>query len=317
MSCPVNSKSNRKPEARLVTVTGDHDGQRLDNFLATQLKGVPRSAVYRLIRTGQVRVNGGRCKPDRRLAAGDAVRVPPARAAGGEAVAVKAEVLQQVRDATLFENDDFLVVNKPSGMAVHGGSGLSWGLIDAVRQARPGAFAELAHRLDRETSGCIVLALNGRALRHLSSEFRSGRVVKRYLCLLDGLLPQPVVTVDAPIGRAAGPDAEEEPGTGDAREARTRFTALQRFRDCTYAEAELFTGRTHQIRVHAAHLGMPLAGDTRYADRAAARKWAARGLRRLFLHAHRLEFCDAAGDALAFSAPLPAALHAVLDGLPR
>ena len=112
-------------------------------------------------------------------------------------------------------------------------------------------------------------------------------------------------------------DAEEEPGADGAREARTRFTALQRFRDCTNAEAELFTGRTHQIRVHAAHLGMPLAGDTRYADRAAARKWMARGLRRLFLHAHRLEFCDAAGNALAFSAPLPAALHAVLDGLPR
>ena len=298
-------------------IDAERAGQRLDNYLLGELKGVPRSHVYRLIRSGQVRVNSGRTSPSYRLRAGDRVRVPPVGQKPAAEATATPDRLEWLGARIIYEDTRLLVLDKPAGFAVHGGSGLSWGLIDAVRQARPEGFAELAHRLDRETSGCIVLALNGRALRHLSAEFRSGRVVKRYLCLLDGLLPQPVVTVDAPIGRAAGPDAEEEPGADGAREARTRFTALQRFRDCTYAEAELFTGRTHQIRVHAAHLGMPLAGDTRYADRAAARKWMARGLRRLFLHAHRLEFCDAAGNALAFSAPLPAALHAVLDGLPR
>lgn len=315
MSCHVNSKSNRKPEVRLVTVSEDRDGQRIDNFLAAHLKGVPRAAVYRLIRTGQVRINGGRCKPDRRLANGDVVRIPPARSAGGEAASVSPEVLQQVRAAILFENQDFLVIDKPSGMAVHGGSGLSWGLIDAVRQSRSGAFAELAHRLDRETSGCLVVALNGRALRHLSGEFRAGRVHKRYLCVLDGLLPEAVVTVDAPIGRIDGEDEEGVQVGSHGKPAQTRFTALQRFRDCTYAEAELFTGRMHQIRVHAAHLGMPLAGDQRYGAAAARRKWSGRGLRRLFLHAHRLEFQDGAGETLAFSAPLPAPLRDLLGKL--
>jgi 23S rRNA pseudouridine955/2504/2580 synthase len=319
MSCPVNPKSNPKsnsrPEVRLVDVTEDRDGQRLDNFLTARLKGVPKSAIYRMIRTGQVRVNGGRCKPDRRLAAGDAVRIPPVRTAGGGPARVAGEVLAQVRAAIVYEDADYLVFDKPSGMAVHAGSGLSWGLVDAVRQDRPDAFVELGHRLDRETSGCLVLALNGAALRHLSAEFRAGQVQKRYLCLLDGVLSEPVVTVDAAIGPAA---TEGERGmrveTG-GKEARTRFTCLQHFTDCTYAEVELFTGRTHQIRVHAAHLGLPLAGDERYAGRASLAKWRSRGLRRLFLHAHHLEFHGASGETVSVSAPLPEALRAVLRAL--
>lgn len=331
MSCHVNSKSNPKsnrrqgprsgrdagsaPEVRFVQVSRDRDGQRIDNFLSARLKGVPRPAIYRLIRTGQVRINGGRCKPHTKLAVGDSVRIPPVRESGSGPVPVSPEVQSQVEAAVLFENADYLVVDKPSGMAVHGGSGLPWGLIDAVRQSRPGAFVELAHRLDRETSGCLALALNGQALRHLSEAFRDGRVVKKYLCLLDGRLPEDRLDVDAPIGDA--------PGEGDfgmrvdagGKAAQTRFTALERFGDATYAEAELFTGRTHQVRVHAAHLGMPLAGDKRYAETASVTRWSDRGLRRLFLHAHHLQFVDASGEEVLVNAPLPEALKAVLERL--
>ncbi|MEJ8568285.1 RluA family pseudouridine synthase [Elongatibacter sediminis] len=303
-----------------MKVDANRDGQRLDNFLLGQLKGVPKSAVYRLIRTGQVRVDGGRSKPTRKLSAGQTVRIPPVRTAGSSGPApVSQAVLDQVRAAIVFENADYLVVDKPAGMAVHAGSGLAWGLIDAVRRLRGDGFVELAHRIDRETSGCVVLALNGRALRHLSDAFREGRVIKRYLCLLDGRLLDPVVTLNAPIGRA-----ETGPGEGgvpkmavieSGKRAKTRFTELERYRYCTYVEAELFTGRTHQIRVHAAHLDAPLAGDPRYGDPLALERWANRGLRRLFLHAHRLEFEDEHGEGIAVSAPLPPELRAVLARL--
>lgn len=300
---------------RLVTVDADREGQRLDNFLATLLKGVPRAAIYRMIRTGQVRINGSRARAASRLEPGDRVRVPPARTRPDEPVTVAAAVCQQLREAVLFEDRDLLVVNKPAGMAVHAGSGLPWGLIDALRQDRPGEYLELAHRLDRETSGCLVLARTGAALGHLSAQFRDGVVRKRYLCLLDGRLPEAVVEVDAPLVRAAGesrgPVAVQENGKASL----TRFRLLQRFRDCSYAEAELLTGRTHQIRAHARHLGLPLAGDRKYADRDALKKWKARGLNRLFLHAHRVGLSGLTGEELEFAAPLPDDLRTVLDNL--
>jgi 23S rRNA pseudouridine955/2504/2580 synthase len=315
MSWPVNSELIKKTSARQVKVSADHAGQRLDNFLARHLKGVPKAAVYRMVRTGQVRINGGRCKPDHKLQAGDEVRIPPVRTQDAGPVTVSAAVIDQIRKATLHEDANYLVINKPSGMAVHSGSNLPWGLVDAVRQGRPGEFIELAHRIDRETSGCVVLALNGPALKHLSAQFRDGGVEKRYLCLMDGRLKDARVAVDAPVLKTRLEHEHLVEIDEEGKEAMTEFRLLQAWRDCSYVEAELMTGRTHQIRIHAAHLGMPLAGDDRYSSPAARKKWKARGLNRLFLHAHQLGFESVDGRTVNCHAPLPEALRDVLDRL--
>jgi len=315
MSCHVDSQSIKNTAVRRVEVPPERDGQRIDNFLSTQMKGVPKSAIYRMIRTGQVRINGKRCKPERKLSAGDEVRVPPARTRDDGHVSVSPEVIKQVRAAILYEDANYLVVDKPSGMAVHSGSHLRWGLIDAVRQMMPGEYVELAHRIDRETSGCVVLARNGQALGHLSAQFRDGTVRKHYLCLLDGRLKEARVTVDAPLLKVRTGDDHMVEADEQGKAAVTRFRLLQAFADCSYAEAELFTGRTHQIRVHAAHLGLPLAGDNRYSDAKTLKKWKTRGLNRLFLHAHRLSFESVSGETLGCHSPLPDALRQVLERL--
>jgi len=315
MSCPVNSESNKKSDVRQLRVGADNAGQRLDNFLIRHLKGMPKAAIYRLIRTGQVRVNGGRCKPERKLDRGDEVRIPPVRTTDSGPVTVSEDVQRQVRQAILYEDEHYLVIDKPSGIAVHSGSNLPWGMIDAVRQDRPGEFVELVHRIDRETSGCVVLARSGQALKHLASQFREGRVGKKYLCLMEGRLKEARVTVDAPILKFRQGQDHHVGVDEEGKDARTRFTLLQSWADSTYAEVELFTGRTHQIRVHAAHLGLPLAGDERYSSAQSLKKWRARGLRRLFLHAHELSFESIAGGVVTVNAPLPENLRTVLDGL--
>ena len=220
-----------------------------------------------------------------------------------------------MRAAVPHEDDDLLVVDKPAGMAVHAGSGLDWGLIDALRQDRPGQFLELVHRLDRETSGCLVLARNGDTLKRLGAAFREGAVAKFYLCLLDGRLPQDLLEVDAPLSRAAEGPRRLVEVSASGKPALTRFRRLEALAGCTYAEAELLTGRTHQIRVHAAYLGAPLAGDDKYGDREALRNWRRRGLKRVFLHAHRMALPRPDGSTLELDAPLPGDLRGVLDGL--
>ncbi|MEJ2515279.1 MAG: RluA family pseudouridine synthase [Gammaproteobacteria bacterium] len=300
---------------RFAEVDSDRDGQRVDNFLSARLRGLPRSLVYRMIRTGQVRINGKRCKPSTRLNTGDTVRIPPAPRSSGEDASVPESARAVVRAAILYEDDDLLVVDKPAGMAVHAGSGLAWGVIDALRQDRPGQFLELVHRLDRETSGCLLLARNGAELKRLGAAFRAGEVDKFYLCLLDGRLPQDLLEVDAPLARIDGGQRRLVEVAAAGKPALTRFRRLEALGESTYAEAELLTGRTHQIRVHAAHLGMPLAGDDKYSDRNALRKWRRRGLRRIFLHAHRMVVPRADGTTLAFDAPLPDDLRGVLDEL--
>lgn len=315
MSCQLKSESIKKYAVRRVEVSPDRDGQRIDNFLGTQLKGVPRSAIYRLIRTGQVRVNGKRCKPDHKLAGGDEVRIPPVHGRDDGPVTVSDAVVKQVRSAILYEDADYLVIDKPSGMAVHSGSQLPWGLIDALRQAKPGEYLELAHRIDRETSGCVALARNGRALGHLSAQFRNGQVVKHYLCLMDGRLKEARVDVDVPLRKIRLGDEHLVEPDDAGKPALTHFRLLQAFTDCSYVEAELFTGRTHQIRVHAAYLGLPLAGDERYGEAKMLKKWKARGLNRLFLHAHHLSFKSPDGRTVACHSVLPDALRRVLDQL--
>ena len=310
------SKPNKSSGAHLVEVDSDRAGQRLDNFLSGKLKGVPRSAVYRMIRTGQVRINGGRCKAASRLEEGDKVRIPPAHTRDKGEVVVSDRVMQQIEDAIIYESQDLIVVNKPSGMAVHSGSGLPWGLIDAIRQNRPEEYVELVHRLDRETSGCLVLARNGAALNALSAQFRDGQVQKRYLCLMNGQMRESVIEVDAPLRKVqSGNTGQVEVDEEGGKPALSRFQLLQSYRDCSYAEVELFTGRTHQIRAHAKHIGLPLAGDDRYASRESLKKWKKRGLGRIFLHAHRLGLKTPSGESLVCDAPLPAPLRKALDGL--
>lgn len=310
MSTKNNSRGVRK-----VRVDSDRDGQRVDNFLFTQLKGVPKSAVYRLIRKGQVRINGGRCKPASRLREGDEVRIPPVRSGERQAVELPDRVIERLAAAIFFENDDLIVIDKPPGMAVHGGSGLPWGLIDGLRQGRPGQYLELVHRLDRETSGCLAIAKSGAALKHFTAEFREARVDKRYLCLLDGILPEALVDVIAPLVKVPGAERRQVVVREDGREAHTRFRLLQAYRSASYVEAELLTGRTHQIRAHALHIGLPLAGDELYAARDAVKRWKGGGLKRIFLHAHLLELALPSGERQAFSRPLPADLRQVLDRL--
>lgn len=310
----------QQSQARQVPVSDDDAGQRLDNFLMRHLRGIPRSAVYRLLRTGQVRVNGGRAKPDRRLEAGDQVRIPPVRIeertpAGTPSAAQRAALAA----AIIHEDKDLLVVDKPAGMAVHGGSGISFGVIETLRAIRPDATLELAHRLDRETSGCLILAKRRPALRRLHAAFREGQVEKRYLTLLVGPWPHGAVVVGAGLRKQQLKGGERMVVVDDAggKSAVSRFHPLDVYRTATFMEVTIDTGRTHQIRVHAAHLGHPVAGDEKYGDAEANKTLRAKGLNRMFLHASSLSMPHPNGDTLAVSAPLPPELKAVLDALER
>ena len=307
------------PRVQHVEVGPDRAGQRLDNFLLARLQGAPRSLVYRIVRKGEVRVNRGRVRPDYRLRQGDVVRVPPVRTR--ESPSVVPEGLVRVLPArVIHEDDDLLVLNKPAGVAVHGGTGLDGGVIEALRQARPAwQQLDLAHRLDRGTSGCLVMAKHRGALQWLNSAFRDRRCIKRYLALVTGEWPQTLQTVDVPVARerlAQGArDVVADASASNAREAVSHFTVLQRLAGLTLMEVIIDTGRMHQIRVHAAHAGHPLAGDTRYGDSGLNRQLRQAGLKRMFLHAHYLELPDQAGGVRVFSAPLDDDLRGVLHKL--
>lgn len=276
-----------------IRVDAAHQGQRIDNFLLTLLKGVPRSYVYRILRRGEVRVNKGRIKAAYRLQEGDLVRVPPVRVAEpAEQPRPHERVLKRLEEAVLYEDKYLLVLNKPAGIAVHGGSGLSYGVIEALRVLRPEEKQlELVHRLDRETSGCLLVAKRRSALRILHELLRSNQVDKCYLALLAGQWQRKRANVDAPLlkntlqggERVVRVDPEGKP-------ALTRFRLLERLPDATLVEAKPVTGRTHQIRVHALHLGHPILGDSKYGDERRNRVCREQGLRRLFLHAASIRF---------------------------
>ncbi|MGB5487641.1 MAG: RluA family pseudouridine synthase [Lysobacterales bacterium] len=299
----------------MVEVTQDRVGQRLDNFLSARLKGLPRSVIYRIIRTGQVRVNGCRAKPATRLEAGDTVRIPPVSVRENRTGDIPPAVLQLLKQSICYEDHGVMVINKPAGMAVHGGSGLSWGVVDAVRKMRPHMRVDLVHRLDRETSGCLILALSGDALRELNTQISNDQVEKRYLCLMDGMLKQTLVEVNEPIGKFERSGQKFMRVDAQGKPAHTTFRLLQNYADYSFAEAQLHTGRTHQIRVHAAHLGLPLAADDRYSPAPRQKFWKAQGLRRMFLHAHQINFYTADGERQLVSAPLPVELGQLLEKL--
>jgi len=323
-AAPAETPSERVPAVVVVCVDLESDGQRIDNFLLRHLKGVPRSHLYRVLRRGEVRVNKGRIQADYRLKTGDLVRIPPLRQPTPEApVRAPDSQLERLAAAVLFEDERLLVIDKPSGLAVHGGSGLSYGLIESLRQLRPGAELELVHRLDRDTSGCIAISKRRSTLRELHRLIRAGAMDKRYLALILGELPDAEVTVDAPLTKNVDQGGErvvkvDRVGGKDARSVfrRLRRLPLADGTCATLVEVRLITGRTHQIRVHAAHLGTPLAGDPKYGDFEANRRLKALGLGRLFLHASalavRAEYMD---GPLRVESPLPAELEQVLTRL--
>ena len=300
---------------RIVEIGPERDGQRVDNALMTMLKGVPRSLVYRILRTGQVRINGKRAKPDTRLALGDMLRIPPVRVAEREENEAPSGMVRSVADAVIFEDKHFLVIDKPVGIAAHGGSGVSHGAIELLRAARPNEHLELVHRLDRDTSGVLVLAKSRSGLTGLQALIRENAVTKQYLCLMTGTPRKAKFDVNAPLLKSVMHGGERLVRVDDAgKPSLTYFKELEQYPNARLMQATLGTGRTHQIRVHAQYAGHPLAGDPKYGDEAANKRFRAMGLKRMFLHAARMSF-DLDGKNYDFSSPLPDELKAFLDKL--
>jgi len=309
--------------ARQVEIDSGHDGQRLDNFLMTALKGVPKTHIYRIVRKGEVRINKGRVKPDYRLKSGDVVRIPPLRTARAEVHArlmtpQAAAGFEWLNDCILYEDEALIALDKPSGLAVHGGSGVSLGLIETLRALRPQArFLELVHRLDRDTSGCLLVAKKRAALVGLHAQLREGKFDKRYLALVKGHWRGAAQRVEATLVKHHLQSGERRVRVAAAgKESASRFSPRRSFDAAALVEVRLLTGRTHQARVHAAHIGRPIAGDDKYGETEFNRQMRALGLKRLFLHAASLGFSHpVSGEKLWVEAPLPPDLAALLERL--
>ena len=303
-----------KDSATLLEVGEESAGQRIDNFLLRLAKGVPKSHVYRILRSGEVRVNKGRISADYRVREGDVVRVPPIRVAEKSATAAV-----PARDFTLAHEDEALmVIDKPAGVAVHGGSGVSFGVIEQLRRARPQAkLLELAHRLDRETSGLLIVAKKRSALTRLHDMFREGKIAKRYLALVKGRWMNPQQHVRLPLHKYMTEEGERRVAVSrEGKEAHSIVRLVARWQNFSLVEVELKTGRTHQIRVHLAHLGFPLAGDDKYGDFALNKDLQKAGLKRMFLHAAHLKLAHPlTGVPLELEAPLPQDLRDFLNRL--
>ena len=313
-----SAADKQSPQVRLVEVSREDAGQRIDNFLSRHLKGVPRSKIYRILRRGEVRVNSGRIQPRYKVKAGDRVRIPPVRIAAGPPAALPGHRLADIESCIVFENARLLVIDKPSGLAVHGGSGIRYGVIETLRARRPDApYLELVHRLDRDTSGCLIIAKRRSALRALHEQLRAGQITKRYLALVRGRWTDGRRRVTAALAKNRLQGGERVVKVdADGKSATTVFRPVSVHAAASLVEVDLHTGRTHQIRVHAAHIGYPLAGDTRYGDSEFNRAMKTLGLRRLFLHAQLLEFTEPTSDeVLTVSTPLGDELKQVLDNL--
>ncbi len=315
----VNEKSGDRLKVRQIMVDETVVGQRLDNFLRTHLKGVPKNHIYRIIRKGEVRVNKGRIKPEYKLKCGDLVRIPPVRVSEkGEEPAIEAGFAQRLEKAVVYEDSGLIVINKPSGLAVHGGSGVSFGLIEALRKIRPDQrMLELVHRLDKETSGCVMVAKKRSVLKSLHQQLRDGAVNKYYKALVFGRWPSRKKVVDAPLRKNVLKSGERIVNVDDeGKKSRTEFRLCSRYNGYSLLEAKPITGRTHQIRVHCRHAGFPIAGDSKYAEDEANAGARRSGLRRLFLHAERLEIPNPdGGPPLRVTAPLDRELVSFLETL--
>ena len=326
-ACPTRSDAPAADEShrsacrnvQWIDIDAGHEGQRLDNFLITHLKGAPRALVYRIIRKGEVRVNKKRAKADTRLASGDQVRVPPLRLAPEEAVREVSDSLRELlMRSVIAETDDWMVVNKPAGLAVHGGSGIKIGLIEALRQVRVDlGFLELVHRLDRDTSGCLLLAKSRNALVFLNEALKAKKMDKRYWALVEGRWPARRDWVSAPLDRYDAGNGERRVRVDDdGKRSRTLFSVRETFPNVTLVEASPVTGRTHQIRVHAAHIGHALIIDRKYGTSEGEKLAAGIGLDRLFLHAASLSFPEPkSGRMVNVKARLAPELDAALEAL--
>jgi len=312
----MKQAGGRATGVRKVRIDADAAGQRVDNFLHRELPGVPRARVYRLLRRGEVRVNGGRVRAEYRLEAGDEVRIPPVRLRE-EGPAPSADRAAAILDNVLYEDKKLLVIDKPAGIAVHGGSGISHGVIELLRAARPDLKdLSLVHRLDRETSGCLVIAKKRSALRALHEKFREGIVEKNYLALVVGDWQFGEQLIDAPLLVTHRKGGERHVIVSpDGKAAQTRVRLSKTYGKFSLVQCSPLTGRTHQIRVHLQSAGFPIAGDDRYGDPDANKRVKALGLARLFLHAQSISFPDEHGNELHFAAPLPDDLDRFLSAL--
>ena len=312
----VTNAKIKSEQVQRLQVTEDEAGQRIDNYLLARLKGVPKSLVYRIVRKGEVRVNKGRIRPHYRVQAGDEIRVPPIRLNEQRTTNPAQATLDNLEQAILYEDKRLLIINKPSGLAVHGGSGVSYGVIEALRQLRPELKQlELVHRLDRETSGCLVLAKRRSTLRALHELFRENQIDKRYLALVAGAWKGGERRIDAPLKKNLLSSGERVVRVNDqGKQSATVFSPLAVRENVSLLEARLETGRTHQIRVHCSHSGHPIAGDDKYGDRQFNQDMKNYGLKRLFLHAWRIAFyLPDDGGRIDVRAPLPNDLKNVLQ----
>lgn len=319
----MNTVSTPQQQVQLITIDEDHFEQRIDNFLMTALKGVPKSMIYRIVRKGEVRVNKKRIKPEYKLQMGDIVRIPPVRVAEPDnrtAPSANLSKVSQLEDRILHEDNHLIVLNKPAGIAVHGGSGVDYGVIEALRSLRPQQkFLELVHRLDKDTSGVLLVAKKRSALKHLHDQLRYKKMQKDYLALVKGewsaqdkAVKQPLLKITLKSGeRIVRVNAEGKP-------SETRFKIMQRYQGCTLVKASPVTGRTHQIRVHCQFAGHPIACDDKYSEQGFDDSMRSLGLTRLFLHAAELMFIHPENDeVMRVSAPLDENLSQLLDKLKR
>ena len=315
----LQMKGLSKDSATWLEVGEEAIGQRIDNFLLRTCKGVPKSHIYRILRSGEVRVNKGRIGPDYRLQDGDAIRVPPIRIAATQQQSGLAPV--PVREFSIaYEDEALLVIDKPAGTAVHGGSGVSFGVIEQLRRQRPDArMLELAHRLDRETSGLLIVAKKRAALTRLHDAFRGGEIKKRYLALVKGRWTNVLQHVRFSLLKYLTGEGERRVSVSpEGKEAHSIVRLIARWENFSLVEVELMTGRTHQIRVHLAHLGFPIAGDDKYGDFSLNKNLQKSGLKRMFLHAAKLNFCHPlGGQIISLDAPLPDELRSFIDRLER
>jgi len=314
----MSESEQKKTSVRILRVESEYEGQRIDNFLLNVLKGVPKSYVYRIIRRGEVRVNKGRKSAGYRIQTDDMVRIPPVRLVERETAKPDNRLLKRLEPAILYRDNRFLVLNKESGLAVHGGSGLNYGVIEALRVLFPEERAlELVHRLDRDTSGCLLISRRRSALRTLHELLRNNQIDKRYLALVAGSWDKDRIEVAQPLRKNTLKSGERVVRVDPlGKSALTRFHVRRRFDGCMLVEAKLVTGRTHQIRVHAAHLGTPILGDQKYGDNGHNHHMRLLGLKRLFLHAESLRFRwpESSADTV-IEAPLETALQALIARL--
>ena len=308
------------PNVQFLTISDDEAGQRIDNYLLNKLKGVPKSLIYRIVRKGEVRINKGRIKPEYKLQAGDVLRIPPVRISEKEQpqISNKLNKVNQLENQIIFEDDYLLAINKPSGIAVHGGSGLSFGVIEALRALRPEArFLELVHRLDRDTSGILLIAKKRSVLRHLHEQLRIKTIQKDYLALVRGQWQSHCKVVQAPLLKNELSGGERIVRVSEqGKPSETRFSIEERYIAATLIKASPITGRTHQIRVHTQYAGHPIALDDKYGDAEFDRQMRELGLDRLFLHAFSLCFeHPKTGETLRLNAPLDGKMKNILQKL--